>query len=227
MNKNAGSKIGLGVFVSIGLVLFVVAIYFIGERQQLFRNTFDINAVFKNVQGLQIGNNVRFSGIDVGIVNNIAQVTDTTVKVELQIEKSSQKFIKRDAKASIGSDGLMGNKIILIAPGTSNESEIQDNNYIQTIAPIDLDEVFASLKTTSDNAASITTDLASIAKNIKDGKGTIGMLFTDTVFARNLGGAVVNIKQGAKGFKQNMDAAGKSFLLKGLIKKNKKEENAK
>jgi len=224
MKKNTGNRIGLGIFVSVALVLFVVAIYFIGERQQLFKNTFEVNAVFKNVEGLQVGNNVRFSGINIGIVNNITQISDTSVKVELQIDKSTQKFIKRDATASIGSDGLMGNKIIIIAPGTGTEAVIQNNSYIRSIAPIDMDEVFASLKTTSDNAASITTDLASIAKNIRNGKGTIGMLFTDTVFAHNLGGAIVNIKQGAKGFKQNMDAAGNSFLLKRLVKKEKNKE---
>ena len=53
------------------------------------------------------------------------------------------------------------------------------------------------------------------------------MLFTDTVFAENLDAAIVNVKQGARGFKQNMDAASKSFLLKGLIKKNKKEDEDK
>jgi phospholipid/cholesterol/gamma-HCH transport system substrate-binding protein len=87
MKKNTGNKIGLGIFVSVGLALFIVGIYFIGERQQLFRNTFQLSAVFKDVSGLQPGNNVRFSGINVGIVSNITQATDTSVRVDMQIDE--------------------------------------------------------------------------------------------------------------------------------------------
>jgi phospholipid/cholesterol/gamma-HCH transport system substrate-binding protein len=226
MKKKTGNKIGLGVFVSVGLFLFIIGIYFIGQRQQLFRDTFQVSAIFKNVNGLQTGNNVRFSGIDIGIVNNISQITDTTVRVDMQIDERTQKFIKKDAKASIGTDGLMGSKLVLIAPGTNGESAIRNNDFIETIPPINMDDVLFKLKTTEDNTASLTGDLAVIMKNIRMGKGTIGMLFMDTVFAKNLGVAMVNVKQGSQGFKQNMDAAGKSFLLKGLIKKDeKKKEN--
>ena len=122
--------------------------------------------------------------------------------------------------------GLMGSKLVLIAPGTNGESAIRNNDFIETIPPINMDDVLFKLKTTEDNTASLTGDLAVIMKNIRMGKGTIGMLFMDTVFAKNLGVAMVNVKQGSQGFKQNMDAAGKSFLLKGLIKKDeKKKEN--
>ncbi len=219
MKKNTGNKIGLGAFVTTGLLLFVIGIYFIGQRQQLFRETFQISAIFKNVNGLQPGNNVRFSGINVGIVNNITQTTDTTVRVDMQIDERTRKFIKKNAKASIGTDGLMGNKIVLIAPGTSSEKGIQNDDFIEAAIPINMDDVLLKLKTTEDNASNITSDLAVIMKNIRMGKGTIGMLFMDTVFAQNLGVAVVNVKQGSQGFKQNMDAASKSFLLKGLLKK--------
>jgi phospholipid/cholesterol/gamma-HCH transport system substrate-binding protein len=91
-------------------------------------------------------------------------------------------------------------------------------------SPINMDDVVAKLKTMGDNASSITSDLAVIMKNIRSGKGTIGMLFTDTVFAKNLGVTVVNVKQGAQGFNQNMNAASKSFLLRGLLKKKDKED---
>ncbi len=181
----------------------------------------------KNINGLHVGDNVRFSGIDVGIVNNIAQTTDTTVKVDVQIDESTRKFIKKDARASIGSDGLMGNKLLIIAPGTSGQPVIQNRDFIQATSPIDMDDVLARLKTTGDNAYNIVADLSVITHNIRSGKGTIGMLFTDTVFAQNLSGTLVNVKQGAKGFERNMDAASHSFLLKGLIKKSEKKSEKK
>ena len=224
MKKKTGNKISLGIFVSVGLALFVVGIYFIGQRRQLFRHTFQLSAVFKDVNGLQLGNNVRFSGIDIGIVNDIAQITDTSVRVDMQIDEDTRKFIKKNAKATIGSDGLMGNKLVLIGTVSIDGAMVQNNDFIATAPPINMDDVLLKLKMTGDNAYSITNDLAVIIKNIRNGKGTIGMLFTDTIFARNVGVAMVNVRQGAQGFKQDVDAAGHSFLLRGFIKKKKKED---
>ncbi len=227
MQKENQNKIRLGIFVSIGLTLFIVAIYFIGQRQQMFSRTFHISGIFKDISGLQVGNNVRFSGINVGIIDGIQQITDSTVRVDMTIVERTRKFIKKNAKAIIGSDGLMGNKIVVITPGTSNKRALEDNDTIATTQPISMDDIMLNLKTTTDNTADITSDFAVITRNIRKGKGTIGKLFSDSVMANNVGEAMVNIKQGAGGFKQNMDAASHSFLLKGLFGKKKKKEESK
>ena len=83
----------------------------------MFSSTFQVSGIFKDISGLQVGNNVRYSGINVGIVEDIQQVSDSTVKVDMQIEEKTRKFMKKNAKAIIGSDGLMGNKIMIIIPG--------------------------------------------------------------------------------------------------------------
>ena len=225
MKKTTGNKIRLGIFVSISVALFIAGIYFIGQRQQMFGSTFRVSGIFKDISGLQVGNNVRFSGINVGIVEDIEQISDTTVRVDMLIETHTQKFIKKNAKAIIGSDGLMGNKIVLITPGTNNTKEIANNDIIATAQPINMDDIFLKLKVTGDNAATITDDLAAIMSNIRSGKGTVGKLFMDSVFAQNVDQAIVNIKQGAGGFKQNMDAAKHNFLLKGFFNKKQKDAN--
>ena len=226
MRKAMGNKIRLGIFVSISITLFIVGIYFIGQKQQLFNSTFHISGIFKDISGLQVGNNIRFSGINVGIVENIQQITDSTVRVDMSIDDNTRMFIKKNAKAIIGSDGLMGNKIVLIIPGTTGKQQISDNDIIETTRPVSMDDILLKIKVTSDNAADITGGLSAIIGNIREGKGTIGKLFMDSTFAQNLDGAMVNIKQGAGGFKQNMDAASHNFLLRGIIKKktNKKDK---
>jgi phospholipid/cholesterol/gamma-HCH transport system substrate-binding protein len=224
MKKNKGNSIKLGLFVTIGLVLFIAGLYFIGQRQQLFNSSFRVIAIFKNISGLQVGNNVRFSGITVGIVENIEQVSDTSVRVDMLIDSDTKKFIKKDARAIIGSDGLMGNKIVQIIPGTTGQKEIQDNDVIKTEMPINMDDILVKLKETTENSATITSNLAEITTNLKDGNGTIGMLLMDTAFAQELKVTLDNIRAGAGGFKQNMDAASKSILLRGKIKKGKEEK---
>jgi len=125
MKKDAGSTIKLGVFISLGVAVLILGIYFIGEKQQIFKKTFRVSGVFRDVAGLQEGNNVRFSGINVGTVDNIRIASDSSVRVEILIGEGTRQFIKKDAVASIGSEGLMGNKILVITPGTGGQAEIE------------------------------------------------------------------------------------------------------
>jgi phospholipid/cholesterol/gamma-HCH transport system substrate-binding protein len=228
MEKQKGNKTRLGIFVTVSFILLILAIYFIGSRQQLFSKTLHLSGIFTDISGLQVGNNVRFSGINIGTIDHIEQITDSSVKVDMKILESSGRFLKKDAIAVIGSDGLMGNKILVILAGTPNSKVVVDYDTLKTTLPVSMDDILVNLKITSENAAEITEDLAAIIRNIRDGNGAIGKLFMDNAFAENMDDAIVNIKAGAGGFKQNMDAAGNSILLRGFMKnKKKKEERAK
>ena len=208
MKKDTGNKIKLGIFISIGIAVFIVGIYFLGEGQQLFRSTFRISGVFKDVAGLQPGNNVRLSGINVGTVDNIIIVSDSSVRVDILIGETVRKFIMKDAVASIGSEGLMGNKTIVIFPGTGGKTEIENNDIVQTITPLGVDDFMISLKKTIDNTTNITNDLSKITDNIQSGKGTIGKLLMDQSMRQNFDSTVANLKEGSAGFKILMDKAG-------------------
>ena len=203
MKKNISHKVRLGIFISLGIAVFIFAIYFIGEKQQLFRSTFRLSGEFKDVAGLQAGNNVRLSGINVGTVENVSIVSDTSVKVVILIDESTREFIRKDAVASIGSEGLMGNKVLIISPGTGGKKTIENDDIIATSQPIDMDEIMKSLKTTIDNTAYITGDLAKIATNIES--------------------TIINLKDGSVGFKTFMDKT--SELDSILIRLNKTIDN--
>jgi len=205
MKKSTGNKIKLGIFISIGIVVFIFALYFIGERQQLFRSTFRLSGVFKDVAGLQAGNNVRLSGINIGTVENIVLISDSSVRVEIIIDESTRKFIKKEAVASIGSEGLMGNKTLIILPGTGGKRIIENNDIVQTVQPIDMDNILLSLKRTVDNTSDITSDLSAITSNIQSGKGTIGRLLMDQTWRENFDSTFTNLKEGSSGFKTFME----------------------
>jgi phospholipid/cholesterol/gamma-HCH transport system substrate-binding protein len=222
MKKTARNNIKLGVMVFLGGLILIVSVYFIGVRQHLFSSTFRLSGIFSDVNGLQVGSNVRFSGINVGIIENIQQISDSTVQVDMRIEESSRKFIKRNAVAIISSDGLVGNKIVSITSGSLGEPEVKDNEFIQTVKPVSIEDILVNMKLTSENAVLITNDLAFMMENVSDGNGMIGKMFFDSSFAEVMEGAMVNLKEGAGGFKQNMDAASHSFLLKGYLKKKGK-----
>jgi phospholipid/cholesterol/gamma-HCH transport system substrate-binding protein len=208
MKKSIGYKIRLGIFITVGIVIFITAIYFIGEKQQLFRSTFRLSGEFKDVAGLQVGNNVRLSGINVGIIENITIVSDSSVRVAFLVDESTREFIKKDAVATIGSEGLMGNKILIIIPGTGGEKRIEDNDAIKTSPPINMDDILNSLQSTIDHTSNITSDLAVITNNIQSGKGTIGRLIMDKGWRENFDSTFANLKDGSDGFKMIMQKEG-------------------
>ena len=223
MKKKISHKVRLGIFVSLGILIFILAIYFIGEKQQLFRSTFRLSGEFKDVAGLQAGNNVRLSGINVGTVENVSIISDTSVKVEILIDESTREFIRKDAIASIGSEGLMGNKVLIISPGTGGKRIIENNDIIATTQPTDMDEIMKSLKTTIDNTAYITGDLAKISTNIESGKGTIGRLMMDKTWRQDIETTIINLKEGSVGFKTFMEQTNELDNI--LVRLNKTIDN--
>lgn len=195
MDKTTTEKIRLGVFVTLGTILLVLAAYFIGNRQNLFGNTFTINAVFKNVNGLQKGNNVRYSGIDIGTVNTIEMFNDTTIVVTMVIQEKMLQHIRKNAIASIGSDGLVGSMIVNIVPGHGVGEPIASGDQIVSYSKIGTDDMLGTLNVTNENAALLTADLLEITEKLKHNKGTLGRLLNDTVMSNSLLQTSINLKK--------------------------------
>jgi phospholipid/cholesterol/gamma-HCH transport system substrate-binding protein len=205
MEKTTSEKIRLGLFVIIGLSFFVVAIYFIGSKQQMFGKTDHLSAVFNNVGGLQLGNNVRFSGINIGSVREIKIINDTTINVDMQIEKSYFQYIKKDAIASIGSDGLVGSVIINIIPGKGIESNVVAGDIIKSVNRIRTDDMMSTLNVTNQNAARLTADLLKITNDINNGNGTISVLLRDSTMSNDLKETIHNLKLTSQKTTQTID----------------------
>src|SRR5579864_5936362 len=227
MKTSSGFKWKLGLFIVVGLVLLVFGLFFIGKQKNLFVSVFQIKAVFNNVSGLKVGNNIRFGGITVGTVDGIQLITDTSVLVNMNIKSEVRKFIKQDATASIGSDGLVGDRVVLISPGSMNREPVKDNEILVSHTPVETEQILAGLKTSADNAAIITQQLSEVAYKINHGRGIISRLLGDSSLGNNLNATMVNLKKGTAGLNENMEAAKHNFLLRGYFKKKKKEEEKK
>jgi phospholipid/cholesterol/gamma-HCH transport system substrate-binding protein len=119
MNNEMSQNIRLGLFVLVGMVLLIVGLYFIGSNRNMFSKTFTLYATFKDVNGLREGNNVRYAGIDIGTIDAIDIVNDTTIRVTMLLKQDLQKVIRKNSLTNIGTDGLMGDKLMNIEPGTS------------------------------------------------------------------------------------------------------------
>jgi phospholipid/cholesterol/gamma-HCH transport system substrate-binding protein len=215
-------KIRLGLFIAGGLALFVFAIFIIGKQKNLFDPVFELSANFTNISGLKVGNNIRFSGIEVGTVDDITIINDSTIKVDMLIEKDLLRFIKADCIASIGSEGLIGDRLIVITHGSPDSPLVKEGQQLASVEPVETDAIMASLEVTAGNAEYISAQLAEIIFNINSGKGTIGRLIQDTVIAADMGELMFNLKTSSKSLDENMEAAKHNFLLKGYFKDQEK-----
>jgi phospholipid/cholesterol/gamma-HCH transport system substrate-binding protein len=198
MEKTTNQKIQLGLFVIIGLLFFILAIYYIGNKQNMFKATAHLTAEFKNINGLQLGNNVRYSGVNIGTVKGIEMINDSIIQIDMVVDDAILRHIKTDAIASIGSDGLVGNMIINIAPGIGNFPSVKDGYKIKTESRVKTEDLLKTLSVTNENAAQLTSDLLKITKEINEGKGTVGLLLKDTIMGSDLKETMYYLKISSK-----------------------------
>ena len=231
MKTTSGQKTKIGAFTFVGLLVLVLAIFFIGNRKNLFSSTFTIYGTFKNVNGLQVGNNVRFAGINVGVVQAINIVTDSSARVDLTLNSDVRKFIEKDSKLSIGSDGLMGDKLVVIAPGgITTKQEVSNGEQLAAINPVDVDKIIVKLTNVIDNAASLTGGLSEIVAKVNSGQGSIGKLLNNDRMANDLDATVKQAQTTMKyvhntttTLNTDLKAAQSNFLLKGFFNRKKKK----
>lgn len=193
MLKDTNKNLRLGIFVLAGTLFLIIAMYFIGAKQSLFTSTFRISANFHNVDGLMPGNNVRFAGIDVGTVEKVEILSDSTVKVTLLIEEDSRSFILNNALASIGTDGLMGNKLVNINSAHKPGKPIQEGDVLESIHPIETDEMLRTLNRTNEDVSTIARNLRIITERVNN-SNTLWSLLTDTTVAENVKNAIISIR---------------------------------
>lgn len=215
-------KIRLGLFIVGGFLLFMVAVFLIGRQKNLFNPVYTLTSTFNNVSGLQVGNNIRFSGINIGTVENLRIVNDSTVKVDMSIKKEIKQFIKTDSQVAIGSEGLIGDRLLIITQGSYNSPVAKDGQQLSSAEPVETDAILASLEVTAGNAEIISEQLAEIMTKVNSGNGTLGRLIQDPTIAENFSQTINNLKKSSKGLDENMQAVKHNFLLKGYFNKKAK-----
>ncbi len=192
-------KFRLGLFIAGGLALFVIAVFIIGKQKNLFNPVIGMTVNFHNVSGLQVGNNIRFSGINIGTVGNISIINDTTVSVEMMIRSEVGQFLKSTSKVSIGSEGLIGDRLLIISPGTANDPLAKEGQLLASVEPVETDAIVANLEGMSEQ-------LEEIVLKLNSGGGTLGRLINDTLIAENLNETILNIKRSTQGLDETMAA---------------------
>lgn len=188
----------VGLFLFFGLVILAAGILAIGNLHNSFVKKFIVATIFDEVNGLQPGNNIWFSGVKIGTVSTLDFYGKSQVKVSMKLDRAAQSYIRKDAKAKISTDGLIGNKIIVIYGGTDSAAAVEDGDTLGIEKTLSTDDMMNTLQKNNENLLSITNDFKIISKKIMDGQGTLGKLLTDDSLYNNIGQTVTVLKKAAE-----------------------------
>jgi phospholipid/cholesterol/gamma-HCH transport system substrate-binding protein len=184
----------VGIFLALGLILFILGVFTLGGQQKAFVKNIRLSSVFTDVAGLKKGNAVWFSGVKVGTISAIKFTGPSKVEVYMNVDEATQQYIRRNAMAKIGSDGLIGNKLIVIEGGTAQAPIIEDGDVLQSEKMLSTDDMLKTLQDNNQNLLAITNDFKVLSHNILQGKGTVGALLADSTMAIQLRGAMRNLQ---------------------------------
>jgi phospholipid/cholesterol/gamma-HCH transport system substrate-binding protein len=176
----------VGIFIFLALVIFIVGVLTLGGQRKTFADTIDVSATFDDVNGLQRGSNIWFAGVKIGTIKSLGFDKNGGVNVKLSIEEASQQYIHKDTKAKVGTDGLIGNKIIVLYGGSLQAPVIAEGDVLTVEKTAGMDEMMNTLQTNNKNILDITNDFRIISHRLANGEGTVGKLLKEETLAKDL-----------------------------------------
>jgi phospholipid/cholesterol/gamma-HCH transport system substrate-binding protein len=195
MNESPNRRaVIVGVFVLLGILFFVGGILMIGNLHETFKNKMEVVSLFDDVNGLQKGNNVWFSGVKVGTVSSLHFYGKSQVEVRIKIDTKTQQYIRRDAMVKISSDGIIGNKILIIYGGTATSQMIQEGDTLGVEKTFSTEDMINTLQENNKNFLAISNDFKVISKGLVAGEGTIGKLLKDDAVYANINATTASLQ---------------------------------
>jgi phospholipid/cholesterol/gamma-HCH transport system substrate-binding protein len=184
----------VGIFVLVGLLFLVAGILIIGNLRNTFSRKLHVNAIFDDVNGLQKGNNIWFSGVKIGTIKTVRFLGKSNVKVVLNIDQASREYIRKDAKVKISTDGLIGNKILVITGGSYRAEAVSEGDTLQVEKTLSAEEMMGVLQENNRNLLDITGDVKKISGRIRSGQGNLGRLLNEDDIYNDLATAAASLK---------------------------------
>ena len=177
----------LGLVVLVGLLGAVGFLFVIASQGNLLDDQFSVRATFNDVGGLLPGANVFYSGYSVGRVSDVQLPNrpGQPLTVFMEINEEVRPLIREDSRAAIQTDGLVGNVIVSLTPGSPNLPEVAEGGVIQGEDPFAFTAVTDRLFDSVSRFDSLTINLTGITTDIRTGQGTLGRFLYDEALYDN------------------------------------------
>lgn len=188
----------VGIFVFVGLAFLIAGILVIGNLRNTFSKKMHVTALFDDVNGLQQGNNIWFSGVKIGTVKNVKFYGTSQVRVTLNIDVKSQQYIRKDAKVKVSTDGFIGNKIVVIYGGTAKSEAIDDGDTLSVEKTFSAEDMINTLQENNVNILAITNDMKTVSNRLAKGEGNIGKLLSDETLYDNIAATSASLRSASE-----------------------------
>lgn len=192
--KNSRAVV-VGIFILLGIAILVITILTLGGQRKTFEKSITVRAIFDDINGLQKGNNIWFSGVKIGTVKKISFYGNSQVEVDMNLQQNTRQYIRKNAKARISSDGLIGNKIIVLYSGAAKSPSVENGDMLGVEKAANPDEMMSTLQSNNKNLLEITNDFKVVSRGIAEGKGTAGRLLTDDRLIKDLQATMVMLRK--------------------------------
>ena len=188
----------VGIFVLLGTAFLITGILLVGNLRETFSTKIELTALFDDVGGLQKGDNIWYSGVKIGTIDKLEFYGHSQVKVTMAVNVEAQQYIHKDAKVKLSSDGLLGNKILVIYGGTEFEPPVDDGDILVMEKTLGSEEILAMLQRNNENILAITSDLKYITQKISSGEGSLGKLIYDDEIYGDIKSSISSLKNTMK-----------------------------
>jgi phospholipid/cholesterol/gamma-HCH transport system substrate-binding protein len=133
-------QLRIGALVLVAILLFMGFVLSIGQRSTLFQERYSLLTTFNSTEGLAVGAPVRLAGLTVGNVTRISfgrDPKDRRITMTLSVERRVQERIREDSVASIGTIGLVGDKVLDITVGSYDKAQLSPGGRLASVDPLD------------------------------------------------------------------------------------------
>ena len=196
MNESPNRRaVIVGLFVFLGLAFLLIGVLIVGNLRETFNRKMELVSIFDDIGGLQPGNNIWYSGVKIGTVNSLNFYGKSQVEVNMNVAIKAKKYIRKDAKVKISSDGLIGNKILVIYGGTEKFAEVQDGDTLLVEKTFTSEDVINTAQENNKNILAITNDVKAITKKLAAGEGSLGKLLNDSLIYTNINATIVSLQK--------------------------------
>ena len=212
----------VGIFVTAAIVLFGACLFLIGNQHKAFNRHVVFYTNFQNVDGIPKGAKVRVDGMDAGEVENVEIPSRPAQKfrLKMKVEDRLHGLIREDSVVTVETEGLVGDKFLLIHSGTDRSPEAPPESTLASKEPFEItkmleqaqgimtqasttitalqgtmNDVSGRLDTTLDTATGTIKNVNGVVLDVRNGKGTAGLLLEDKATATDVKQSLANVRQ--------------------------------
>jgi phospholipid/cholesterol/gamma-HCH transport system substrate-binding protein len=190
-------QLKVGAMILVALVVIAIAILKLGQSARLFTKRYTLVSFVPNTAGLRVGGQVTVAGQLAGSVKEIEFLpvdNDTlrNLKIIVEVDQSVQSQVRRDSQAKLKTQGLLGDKLFDISPGTPGFPVLKEGDTLKLGDAVDYEAVLVQASDALDQVVTLTASLQKVANEVVAGQGTVGQLLTNRAMYDNLNAALAN-----------------------------------